>query len=283
MLETHDPTTPGTDPAPRRRSPRRWLLVAAAVAVVAIVGGLLAAVGGDDDETPVDAANTPTSVPAVPPPRDLLTVEADQPIEPGLYFVDPDGDPATPLRVTFQVAEKGWIGGWFGPLKPTDDGHVVLSITTVTNLVTDGCTDHTPAVPPVGPTVDDLAAGLAGLSPFEVTSAPRDVTMAGYSGTHLSLRVPDVPMSGTAGERRYAGCEGENLHSWISPLNSGVDPSQEPGGAFSGYTGVGHTEELWILDVEGTRLVIETNQSPDRSPEDLAELEAIVGSIRIEP
>ena len=42
-------------------------------------------------------------------------------------------------------------------------------------------------------------------------------------------------------------------------------------------------EEFWILDVDGTRLVIETNHSPASPPEDVAEMRAILDSIRIEP
>ena len=55
-----------------------------------------------------------------------------------------------------------------------------LSITTVTNLATDGCLDPTPLDPPVGPTVDDLATALSQLAPFEVTAPPTDVTLVGY-------------------------------------------------------------------------------------------------------
>ena len=42
-------------------------------------------------------------------------------------------------------------------------------------------------------------------------------------------------------------------------------------------------EESWILDVEGTRLLIETNWSPASPAEDVAEMRAILDSIRIEP
>ena len=37
-------------------------------------------------------------------------------LEPGRYFVDPDGDDTTPLRVTYQVAAEGWAA-WFGAVK----------------------------------------------------------------------------------------------------------------------------------------------------------------------
>lgn len=53
-------------------------------------------------------------------------------------------------------------------------------------------------------------------------------------------------------------------------------------GAFRGYNAE-PIKESWILDVEGTRLLIETNWSPASPPEDVAEMRAIIDSIRIEP
>jgi hypothetical protein len=40
---------------------------------------------------------------------------------------------------------------------------------------------------------------------------------------------------------------------------------------------------FWILDVEGTRLVIESNGSPASPRQDVDEMGAILVSIRIEP
>ncbi|MDP9185587.1 MAG: hypothetical protein M3O29_07975 [Actinomycetota bacterium] len=61
---------------------------------------------------------------------------------------------------------------------------------------------------------------------------------------------------------------------WVAPLN---------GGPYYGYTGLGYTEEFWILDVEGSRLVVSTQRTPDMPAEDIAESRAILDSIRIEP
>jgi hypothetical protein len=48
-------------------------------------------------------------------------------------------------------------------------------------------------------------------------------------------------------------------------------------------TGPGYVEEFWILDVEGTRLMIAGEQSPGSPAQDLAERDSILDSIRIEP
>jgi hypothetical protein len=209
--------------------------------------------------------------------QDIMALDGLAPIEPGTYFIDPDGDASTPLRVVYDIPAEGW-SQWIGAAKFSDAGHAGLSITTVSNLVRDGCHDHSWADPPIGPSVDDLAAALADMAPFEVTSPPTDVTIHGYSGKHLEWTVPDLPMEGTGDDQRFAGCVLGNLKSWVAFIDTA-----EPGDAFYGYTGPGYREEFWILDVDGTRLMIGAGQSPGSPAADIAERDAILDSIRIEP
>jgi len=205
-----------------------------------------------------------------------MELEKFAPLEPGSYFIDPDSDPSTPLRVVYEVPFEGW-SQWFGALKFAGGGHVMINITTVVNVVRHGCRDHSWADPPVGPSVNDLAAALADLAPFRVTSPPRDVTVYGYSGKHLELTVPDLPVEGEGDDRRFTGCIDGTLKSWVAAIDT------EPGDAYYGYTGPGYTEEFWILDVDGTRLMIVAERSPGSPRKDLAEQRAILDSIRIEP
>ena len=231
------------------------------------------------------AAPSPTPVPSAAPTssatasiQDIMSLEPLGPIAAGTYFIDPDGDASTRLRVVYKVPAEGW-SEWIGAAKFSDVGHVGVSITTVSNLVTDGCTNHMWADPPVGPSVDDLAAAMTELAPFEVTSTPSDVTAYGYSGKHLVWTVPDLAVGGTAGDdHRFNGCVGGHLKSWVAFVDTA-----EPGDAFYGYTGPGYTEEFWILDVNGTRLMIAAETSADSPPADIAERGAILDSIRIEP
>ena len=106
-----------------------------------------------------------------------------------------------------------------GQVRPTD-GHIGVSITTVTNLVRHGCRDHSWADPPVGPSVDDLATALADLAPFRVTSPPEDVTIYGYSGKYLELTVPDLPFKGVGDDRCFTGCEDGKLKSWVAAIDT---------------------------------------------------------------
>lgn len=221
------------------------------------------------------APSEPSPTPAV---QNIMELEPFAPLEPGTYFIDPDGDPSTPLRVVYEVPAEGW-SMWIGAVKfAEEEGHVGVSITTVTNLVRHGCHDHSWADPPVGPSINDLAAALADLAPFRVTSPPKDVTALGYSGKHLEWTVPDLPVREVGDDRRFTGCEEGKLKSWVAF----VDTAEE-GDAYYGYSGPGFREEFWILDVEGTRLMIEAGRSPGSPPKDLAELRAILDSIRIEP
>ncbi len=226
--------------------------------------------GPEPADAPPPTSAAPNETDTAPTVQDIFTVvEPLSPVEPGTYFIDADLDPSTSLRVVFDIPAEGW-SSWLGATKfGPDDGHVGVSITTVVNLVTDGCADHLAADPPIGPSVDDLATALSELEPFEVTTPPQDVTIYGYSGKHLEWTVPDMA---------FDRCDAGDVRSWIAPIDTA-----EPGDAYYGYTGPGYREEFWILDVEGTRLMIAAERSPGSPSGDLAELRDILDSIRLEP
>ncbi len=243
-----------------------------ALAVLLAVGACSSGPPATDPSVPPSTA--PSDATPTPTAQDVMELQQFAPLEPGTYYIDPDADPSTPLRVVYEVPAEGWAQ-WIGAAKFKDYGHVGVSITAVTNVVTQGCRDHSPADPPVGPSVDDLASALADLAPFRVTAPPEDVTIYGYSGKHLELTVPDLPVEMSGDDRSFTGCVDEGLRSWIAP---------HLGAAFAGYNGEpGRTEEFWILDVDGIRLVIEANWSPASPSGDMAEMRAILDSIRIEP
>lgn len=266
MLETEYRPTVDEPAPPRRGVPGRWLLVAASVALVAVIGAVLV------DDADEEVGTTASELTPGPSARAVPQVEEFVPLEPGRWFVDPDGDPATSLQVSFDLP-AGW-SSWLGTVKFSGDTHSLLSVTTVDNLVQHACTDHSPADPPVGPSVDDLATALGRLAPFEVTEPASDVTAFGYEGKHIQLARPELPR---ANDGSFAGCDGGSLATWFSPLHD------DGRNAYYGYDDPGLVEDFWILDVEGTRLVLTTTTSAAVPAEDVAELEAIFDSIRIEP
>lgn len=252
----------------------------AGLAVLLLVGGCASA-DQDSDATAV-SSTVPTASGAPPIVQDVMEVGCSLavcgfvPLEPATYFIDPDVDASTSLRVIYEISAEGWQR-WIGAAKFAKNGHVGVSITTVTNVVRDGCSDHSWADPQIGPSVDALADALASLAPFHVTSAPTDVSIYGYSGVHLAWTVPNLPFAGEANDGTFTDCVGGDLKSWVAAVDT------EPGDAFYGYTGPGYTEEFWILDVDGTRLMIAAEWSLDSAPEDIEELRTILDSISIEP
>lgn len=241
-------------------------------AVLIVVGACASGTHQEDSTTSSATASTDAS--ATPAVQDVMALNHFSPLEPGAYSIDPDLDPATPLHVVYEIPAEGW-SSWIGAAKFANDGHVGVSITTVTNLVRHGCSDHSWADPPIGPSVDDLAAALVELDPFNVASPPEDVSVYGYRGKYLELTVPNLPVEGAGDDRTFAGCIDGNLKSWVAAIDT------EPGDAFYGYTGPGYTEQFWILDVEDTRLVIAAGRSPESPDEDVEEMRTILDSIRI--
>jgi hypothetical protein len=180
----------------------------------------------------------------------------------------------TPIRVRYTIPAPEW-SAFIGTFKDVDEGldsqRASVLIADIKNVTIDACKEPRSAKPPVGPSVEDLATGLAHLPPFEVSSPAEDVTLSGYSGTHLQLRVPlGQPLSDLGA---FIGCDNSALASWIAPPLSF---------AFYGYTAPEETEDFWILDVDGTRVVISAIATANASDELIAERQAILNSIVIE-
>jgi len=226
------------------------------------------------------ATATPCPTPTGPSDPTLLNMaDGGDPLDqPGAYYLDIDYDSCAVLRAFFTIPAEGW-SSWVGAFKreegPEAENRILgVSIVNVTNLVNDACYDHAVADPPVGPAVNDLASALAALPPFLLTSPPRDVTFAGYRGKHLELTLPDMPVEVRHDRAHFTDCFDDWLYTWVAPT---VD------WAFHGYTGPHEIAEFWILDVDGSRLVIQANWLPDSPAEDIAEMRAILDSIRIDP
>ena len=90
-----------------------------------------------------------------------------------------------------------------------------------------------------------------------------EVTLAGYHGKQMQLQVPPTI--------EFSDCWHSEFHS-CTALPSGGRYHQGPG----------QYDRLWIIDVDGVRLVIHAAFFPTTSPEDRAELLQIVESVRIE-
>ncbi len=124
-----------------------------------------------------------------------------------------------------------------------------------------------------GPTVEDLVAALVA-QPMRNASQPTAVTVAGYSGQYLEWSVPADLKSSTYTD--FDACDIDpsdvihrNFNSWLGN-GMGNRYEQVPG----------QVDRLWVLDVDGQRLVIDATYSADTVQADRDELSSVVASLR---
>lgn len=233
---------------------RIGLASAAVVAAVAVGAYFFGAVGGPsigDAPTPSpDPEQTATALPAFGDLASDSTYLIEEPF---------------PLRVSLTLTDDWSV--WAGttgqgaavyqvsPDPPSGRGIVIV---TVANLVADPCQPASGSLQPeLGPTVEDLASGLAG-QPSTEASEITDVTLSGYSGKHL-----EYSFTGPTG-----GCGSLTRFQTVSGPRMAI---------------AGEYDEVWILDVEGTRLMIDAFWfEPGVTDEELEELRKVVESIVIE-
>ena len=246
----------------------------AAVAVAALMAtGCGTGQGVASATLPLPSVATPTPTTASPAPSTspsprLAPAMPVGDLEPGVtYALDLGGGQGLLLT----VPAPGWfsIDTWF--LGKNDIGAAApFSMTLlpyrVGNVYADPCNwMRGPVKPPVGPTVDDLAAALVEQAgPAGI--APTDVIVGGYAGKKVELSIPSDIDTET--------CDEGDFGRW-SPT---ADP--EHYGPFT--YGNGQHDTVYIIDVDGIRWVIDTNYLPGTPAASLAELEQLITSIRFE-
>jgi hypothetical protein len=269
----------------------------AAVLGVLLVGGAFYLVNRPDQPSvgvpslsPGDTPSPSKSPAPNPSPMTLIEGAEIRPLQPGRYVstpfsepgsdwcfqtvqpfpsIDPSGctdtKPDDSIRITFAVP-AGWarVGSGVWPEVETSlsPGGAGLSFGRGAWLHADPCITDEEAqkdgAPPdieVGPTVDDFANAIADHPLLDATT-PRETSLGGYTGKYLDLHLP----------ADLRGCAA--YFPW------------EPGIYAQGPSSRWH---LWILDVDGVRVVVQTADYAGTSAQHLAELQAIVDSIQIEP
>lgn len=183
---------------------------------------------------------------------------APKPVDAGTYDLGPD----FPVSISF-VVPAGWLScvNNAGLLCPAD-GWGGVNIFIVTNVVADPCDETALRDPSVGPTVENLVTAISSL-PWSAVTLPTDITINGFRGKELEVTAPvSSPCVGT-----------DEFATWATTLTdraTNVSP--------------GERNRLRILDVHGTRVVIAGASLPGTtSAQLLAEINAIIDSVRIEP
>jgi len=231
---------------------------------VGVAAMLVALAGCDDDvaanpgSTAPTVAGTTDTVPARPSDRPSDLVGYRGPLEPGRYSMaawGPEGQDRLP-RALLEVPEGYFSnGGWAvdagGPGESDQWGEVM--VWPVTRVFTDTC--DTTRTTRVGPTARDLARALADQQ-GTTTTKPRPVTLDGHRGLYLEATT----------DATNAGCTSRAL--WRSSPD--LVYAQDVGEL---------VHHLWILDVDGTRLVVAVSNYPDQTPAQHQELIDIAETI----
>ena len=169
---------------------------------------------------------------------------------------------------TLEVPDSWSVEGAF-VIKPV--GVMGVSVWDVGEVPRNPCRWRSTMSDP-GPTVADLVDALT-TQRFRHATEPTDVSLGGYRGRSLKWSVPDDWV--VTGDAEFVGCDAERyngLRSFVSWLGNGEGQrfQQVPG----------QVDMLWILDVDGQRLLVDATYAPGASAADRADLMAIVESLR---
>ncbi len=248
----------------------RLAFAAAAVAFVAVVGYSLAdrgtpGPGGDSVPLPPASARSSPTQAATSAPTPQPSPFSRQ-LEPGEYEI-----PWAPVDARIQLTvPAGWstdeTGAYLfmtkgaGPWGPGDPGLPDLWIHDVKSVVPEICSSN-PAMAAVGPTVDDLVAALADQAGWVEKSRPADVTLGGFQAWKIVGRLP-------------GGCPepAEGVTVWANADGTAYVPLEGSEGLTT----------IYVVDVNGKRLVITAGGYRSATADDIAERDAILATMRIE-
>jgi hypothetical protein len=284
---------------PKMTTPAR-VATAAVIGVLAVGGALFmlgrpgqTGVGGPSPSPTPVVSVAPSTAPTAPAPSTGSAAPSnagplalpDGPLAAGTYVSTPfaPGHPFTScmtppqpgcsesaddsIRVTFTVPD-GWAGCGGCVWLPAEENSAPagaamgfgrgswLHSNPCLTAEQDAAPDGSPPDVAVGPSVDDFASAIADHPLLDATD-PVAVTLGGYSGKYVDLQLPSD----------LTGCT-----TTYFPWEPGIYAQ-----------GPGHRWHLWILDVDGVRVVVQAMDYAGTSAKHKAELQAIVDSIQIEP
>lgn len=179
-----------------------------------------------------------------------------------------------PVQTTVNIASPGWsaLAGLDAITKDDDGldppesvGAALLAWAfpagTGFDVYGDPCQWATTIPETPAATPDEIAAAFASQAETDATP-PVDVTIGGFAGKAITLNVPmsyDLPDA--TREERFADCDNAIFGFY------GVEGEPEPA---RNAQGAGQVDELWILDVDGSIVILDATYSP-ATPTDLVE------------
>jgi hypothetical protein len=250
------------EPSPSVSTLRRtWRIVRdVAIAVVAMISIAACSSGASEQPTAADTSEPTVSTPASHPTSNEATATVGPGRGTGAFVGS-----ASEVPVTFTMP-AGWemFDNW-AVSKSGADPVFGLVFMDVGNIYADGC-QWMLVDPPPGPTVDDLVSAYAKLPELKATPA-RDVTVDGFEGKQIQITIPDYNENECKEGKFGIFLIGSNLAGDGAPSLWAQAPNQQ--------------NNLWILDVDGTRLVILAGDPGNMSAQDRTDLDGILSSIQI--
>lgn len=188
----------------------------------------------------------------------------------GLNEIAPGGAEIPPILIT---VPDGWnsLDGWVLHRGALGEPSVAVMFWDVDEVYGHPCQWSGTLFDP-GPSVEDLTDALVDI-PLRNASPPTDVTLDGYAGKYLEWSVPaDIEMND---EGNFPECDAgpDGHHDFNSWTGNGWASNRY-------QQGPGQVDQLWILDVNGSRLVVDAFYMPSTTDEDREELRDVVESIR---
>lgn len=239
-------------------------LAAAAVVAVVLIGTRLLGPPGGETGGPGDQ---PSSIPEVSTATPTQTPEPSPSIQgslpAGLHLLA-DAEGGLP-SLTVTIPGPGWNGEVEeGILFREENGvadaaGMIVFFNDEYNVFADPCRWESTSPITVN-TIDEFVAALSA-QPSRDASEPVDITIDGYTGTAITLEIPD--------DADYSECDQNTFGTW---------DCGEPGNPLPcGFTdGPDETGVVYILDIDGTLVAWHTDYRAETSADVVAELETLV-------
>jgi len=231
-----------------RKGSRRVLLAALVAAAAVVVAIALVLIRRDD---PVSPANEPPTTVAAP---QALFGPSDAKLTPGTYVIDEVDGALTPQILV--TVGAGWSTSESWAIYKGEGQ--VMTFSRPDGVFLDACQPGDGVHPGPLTTLDGLANALHEQRGWINVSTLSNISIDGYAGKAFQRATP----------ADLSSCTNRQLTSW-------------DGGTGQSYYPAGDTETVWVLDLDGTVIVLETRVNAGQPAEAHAELAAILDSIEI--
>jgi hypothetical protein len=166
----------------------------------------------------------------------------------------------------------GWFNyrGW-ALLKGGRGDSIAVSFWDVDQVYPTPCKWKYESMLDPGRGIGGLASALA-RQPLRNATMPRSIDLAGFRGKYLEWSVPaGISFDWSAPQKAwFPRCDEGTFQSWTARGWNSDRYQQAPG----------QVDQLWILDVNGERLLIDASRGPHTTAAERAELAGVVDSIR---